>query len=325
MKEILIGENESGQRLDKLLHKMLPEAGNGFLYKMLRKKNIILNGKKAEGKEILNAGDRIKIFFSDETFQKFSVPVSDDYENAFSRLKGIGIVYEDEHIAVLNKPSGLLSQKAKADDLSVNEWLIGYLLSEGKIKRDDLVTFKPSVCNRLDRNTSGLLVCGKSLSGSRILSELIKERKIRKFYRTFVKGEMEEDCTVCGYLKKDGYTNTVSVRKELFPGSSEIMTSYHILDVFPGCTFLEVELITGKTHQIRAHLASLGHPLMGDTKYGDPEFNSFCRRNFHLGHHLLHAYRLEFPELRDELSGVSNRKLIAPLPPAFENIRNFYH
>ena len=174
MQLLTIGKNQAGQRLDKFLKKALPNAGTGFLYKMLRKKNITLNGKKAEGKEILAQGDEVRCFFSEETFATLSgaetVEDTSDYRKAYRTLKDICVLYEDEDILLLNKPAGVLTQKAKPEDLSLNEWLIGHLLATDAIKETDLATFHPSVCNRLDRNTSGIVLCGKTLAGSQALS-----------------------------------------------------------------------------------------------------------------------------------------------------------
>ena len=167
MQQLTIGKNQAGQRLDKFLKKAFPNAGTGFLYKMLRKKNITLNGKKAEGKEILAQGDEIKCFFSEETFSSLSGiedrETTSDYRKAYRSLKDISVLYEDEDILLLNKPAGVLTQKAKPEDLSLNEWLIGHLLATDAITEADLATFHPSVCNRLDRNTSGIVLCAESL------------------------------------------------------------------------------------------------------------------------------------------------------------------
>ena len=188
MQLLTIGKNQAGQRLDKFLKKALPNAGTGFLYKMLRKKNITLNGKKAEGKEILAQGDEVKCFFSEETYASMSgagaAEDTSDYRKAYRSLKDISVLYEDENILLLNKPAGVLTQKAKPEDLSLNEWLIGHLLAANAIKETDLATFHPSVCNRLDRNTSGIVLCGKTLAGSQALSRIIKDRSVKKYYQT---------------------------------------------------------------------------------------------------------------------------------------------
>ena len=321
MQEIKIGPNQAGQRLDKFLHKYLPNATGSFLYKMLRKKNITLNGKKAEGKEMLVVGDVVQSFFAEETFAKFSGIVQDhtaqihtnQYETAYRTLQNVTVLYEDEEKLVLNKPAGILTQKAKDSDPSLNEWLIGYLLARGAITQEELATFKPSVCNRLDRNTSGLVICGKTLAGSQHVSEQIRTRAVQKFYHTICVGEVRERIVLDGYLHKDNRTNRVTITDAPDPASdSPIKTVCIPLATNGRFTLLEVELITGKTHQIRAHLASIGHPLIGDHKYGRPQVNQEIRSRFDLTYQLLHAYRIVFPD---------GREVIAPYPPQFTAIR----
>ncbi len=328
MQLLTIGKNQAGQRLDKYLKKVLPNAGTGFLYKMLRKKNITLNGKKAEGKEILTQGDEIRCFFSEETYASMSGQQNTEdvsaYRRAYARLKDICIIYEDEDILLLNKPAGILTQKAKPEDLSLNEWLIGHLLETGAIKEADLATFHPSVCNRLDRNTSGIVLCGKTLAGSQDLSRIIKDRSVRKYYQTICKGKILQESTLEGYLSKDERTNTVQVyteKPENMEEASYIQTIYTPEAVAGDYTLLTVKLVTGKTHQIRAHLASTGHPLLGDTKYGDPKLNRKMQSDFSLHHQLLHAGKVCFPEGEEgALAKVSGRTFIAPLPGKFAMI-----
>ena len=335
MQSVTIEKNQAGQRLDKFLKKFLPEAGSSFLYKMLRKKNITLNGKKAEGKEILNLGDTVCFFFSDETFAKFtgrtdteSTVMDDSYDKAYKTLKGISVLYEDENILVVNKPAGILTQKASPTDISLNEWLIGYLLVTNVTNASELQTFRPSVCNRLDRNTSGVVLCGKSLEGSQLLSKLIKERRIGKFYHTICIGKLKDDLILEGYLTKDGSANKVTISQKLPEKGGEkdtsyIQTGYHPINTYDNYTLLEVELITGKTHQIRAHLASIGHPIIGDSKYGKAKVNQKLQQETGLKAQLLHAYRVEFPMEDEELpKSLQGKVITAPYPIQFEKIKS---
>ena len=264
MRAVTIGQNEAGQRLDKFLNKYMKEAGVSFFYKMMRKKNIVLNGKKCTGKEILLIGDEVKLFLAEETLEKFGAPPADysaqkkaagaetkEYLLAFEKLKNIRLLYEDEDILALDKPAGVLSQKASVADFSANEWLIGYLLSQKKLTAEALATFHPSVCNRLDRNTSGLLLCGKSLLGTQKLTELIRNRQIHKYYRLFLLGEVKEKQILTGYLLKDTKKNQVKILTKPAEGADEIKTGIEPLACLelPGIgtvTYAQAELFTGK-------------------------------------------------------------------------------
>lgn len=330
MKDFTVGEADSGQRLDKYCTRVLPNASFGFLCKMLRKKNITLNGKKADGKEILHAGDLVAFFFSEETFSKFAASgqvlhdALSQYATAYRREKGVTVIYEDADVIFLNKPAGMLTQKAKPEDLSLNEWLIGYLLAHDAISPKELAMFHPSVCNRLDRNTSGLVLCGKTRAGSQYLSEILRDRSLHKYYRTFVSGQVAAQVELHGYLYKDESANQVTILTQLpdhltqseAADWQEIRTRVQPLfyDAEQDLTALEIELLTGKTHQIRAHLASIGHPIIGDRKYGGKS----CKvlRDAGNTYQLLHAYRVVFPAA-DEHSTLSGKVVIAPLPKAF--------
>ncbi len=327
MKELTIRTNEAGQRLDKFLSKYMNRAPKSFLYKMLRKKNITLNGKKAQGKEILSAGDTVKLFLSDDTIRNFS-----EHKEFMSCGTAVGsgmdmrkldIIYEDAHTLFINKPVGMLSQKAKPEDVSLVEYLTSYLISSGQITREELCTFHPAVCNRLDRNTSGIVAAGKSMAALQELNAMFRDRRIRKYYLCLVSGTVEQGARLQGYLEKNEKTNRVSVRSgkgnAISPGSF-IETEYRPLRSGGGTTLLEVHLITGKTHQIRAHLASEGHPLIGDYKYGDRKLNDRFRQDYSLRSQMLHSYRLCFPACTDELASLSGKELLADAPELFMKI-----
>ena len=198
MKELIIKENEAGQRFDKYLAKVLKEAPKSFFYKMLRKKNITLNGKKATGNEKLLEGDTVKFFLSDETFEKFAG--NTQVPRAYCRLD---VVYEDKDIIIINKPAGMLSQPADDGQPSLVEYVTGYLLKKGELTEEQLKTFRPSVCNRLDRNTSGLVCAGKSLAGLQFLSGIFHDRSLHKYYLCLVKGRLEKGEHIKGYLHKN--------------------------------------------------------------------------------------------------------------------------
>ena len=292
MREFKINENEAGQRFDKYLKKLLGNAPGSFIYKMLRKKNIVLNGKKATGNEKLTAGDSIKLFLSDETFEKFAGKRQTNDLAASVPNIALEIVYEDHDVLAINKPAGMLSQKAKKEDISANEYILQYLLESGTITRESLHTFKPSVCNRLDRNTSGILVAGKTLNGLQQMSKAFRERSMEKYYLAIVAGHISKPRRIEGFLKKDEKNNQVTILSEPSNDAKPIITEYRPLKLVGQVTLLEVHLITGRSHQIRAHLASIGHPVIGDTKYGNPRLNREFLKNAGVTHQLLHAYRL---------------------------------
>lgn len=319
MKSFQINNNEAGQRFDKYLKKLLSQAPGSFVYKMLRKKNITLNGKKADGSEKLNIGDEVKLFFSDETFEKFTaLENSTTIGNSGSIAEKypcipLDIVYEDDDILVINKPVGMLSQKATPSDISANEYIIGYLLKNKSITKEELVTFHPSICNRLDRNTSGLLIAGKSLNGLQNMAKQLNNRSMEKYYRCLVKGKITGEQLIEGWLKKDEKSNSVKIYKEEVSDSKYIKTGYKAVEKFSFSdnniketyTLLEVHLITGRSHQIRAHLASIGHPIVGDSKYGDRKVNTKFAKEVGIHSQLLHAYRMKFEDGREVTATLS--------------------
>lgn len=364
MREFRIQENEAGQRFDKYLKKLLSEAPGSFVYKMLRKKNITLNGKKADGTEKLAGGDLVRLFLADDTFEKFSGrdkvsaryeslkrlgepdgtvsspgEIMSDPEASYSAskrtlsgsedtlsasknvLRGsegtlsvLPVLYEDADILIVNKPSGMLSQKAKPTDISANEYILHYLIAKGELTEEMMQTFTPSICNRLDRNTSGILIAGKTLKGLQETADALKERTVLKYYRCIVKGELNEKAYIRGWLTKEERTNKVTVSKAAPKGkdAQPIETEYRPVHVKNGYTELEVHLITGRSHQIRAHLSSIGHPIIGDPKYGDQKVNAYFRRECKITSQMLHAYRIV-------LAG--QREIVAPCGEEFVRVR----
>lgn len=313
----LIFQEDAGQRLDKYLQKYLNLAPKSFLYKMLRKKNIVLNGKKAEGSEKLKNGDVIRLYLSEETLEKFHESRKADQ---YPRWPGLEIVYEDRQLLLVNKPAGMLSQKADPKDVSLNEYLVGYLLESGQVTPESLAGFTPGVCNRLDRNTSGLVIGAKTLVAAQEMGRLLKERRAGKYYLALVKGRVTRKERIRGWLTKDETKNQARISREPLENGAPIETAYEPLAANKEMTLLKVELVTGKTHQIRSHLAGIGHPLAGDRKYGDAAFNRYFRENYGLNSQFLHSWQIEFPVMEPPLESVSQRTITAKPPKLFQKI-----
>ena len=307
MKELKIEKSDSNQRFDKYLKRILNNATTSFIYKMLRKKNITLNDKKADGSEKLNEGDIVKIWFSDETFEKLSA--SGQLDSLYHEIKNvpynIDVVFEDDDMIIINKPAGIKSQKDSASDISINEMAISYMIAKGELSEDSFKHFHPSVCNRLDRNTSGIILFAKNLHTAQKLGDALRERSCKKLYRAVVVGRIDDKQVIDGYLSKDSINNRVSISSDAVESSKAIKTAYRpIKNIGDDFTLLEIHLITGRTHQIRAHLASIGHPILGDNKYGNTIINNKRR----VKRQLLHAYSIEFED---------GRSFVCPLPREF--------
>ena len=228
----------------------------------------------------------------------------------------------DENILIADKPTGVLSQKASKDDYSFNEALIDYLLDSGHITTEELRTYRPSVCNRLDRNTSGLILCGVSLTGSQELSRIIREHLLHKYYYTLVRGRLTQKLDSTCYLQKENAKNIVRISDHPWEQgkSEEIHSIFYPVKKNDDYTLVKVELITGKSHQIRAQLKHLGYPVVGDTKYGIPEVNRYFADAYHVKHQLLHCGNIIFKETDGPLSYLGGKEYSAFLPEPFRTI-----
>ncbi|MBO4695782.1 MAG: RluA family pseudouridine synthase [Lachnospiraceae bacterium] len=323
-----ITDRDAGSRFNKYLTRLMPAAGSGFLYKMLRKKNITLNKAKAEGSEILKEGDTVEIFFSEETYEKFrgrqieTVPLYSEHP-----VKPESVVYEDNHVLIAYKPAGVLSQKDTSEGESINEMILQYLIDNGSVTAQTLKEFKPGICNRLDRNTPGLVLFGKTLPGGRELNRLLKERTLGKYYYAVVLGTFPKAIDSRLYLCKDTAANqvTVSDRPE---GNQYVSVHTEITAVRTGkdLSLVRVRLHTGKSHQIRSVLSYLGYPVLGDPKY-IPEGSQYAvlnqkyRQLYHLRGQMLLAYAVHFPKIAEGvLQNLSEKTFYAPLPKLFAEV-----
>ena len=265
MKTLTVKQNDAGQRLDKFLTKSLPSLPQSLLYKYIRTKRIKLNGKRAQISDKLCVGDEISLYINDSFFEK-----GEAHYDFLKASKNIDIIYEDENILLLNKKVGLLSHP---DDTEYCDTLITrvkrYLYEKGEYDPENEQSFVPSLVNRIDRNTCGIVIAAKNAQSLRVLNDKMKTRELHKMYLCVVHGVPEKkEALLNGWLSKDEKNNKVSVYSKKRDGSKEIRTKYRVLDSFKGMSLVEIELLTGRTHQIRAHMASIGHPLLGDGKYG---------------------------------------------------------
>lgn len=315
MKEIVITSNEAGQRFDKFLRKYLKDMPLSGIYKSIRKKQITVNGSKSSEKYILNDGDIVKFNMDIEEVKKEQnldfLDVSYDFP----------IVYEDENILIVNKKPGLLVHPDEGREATLTHEVLSYLYDRGKYKPEEEKTFTPSPCNRLDRNTEGLVIFAKNYDSLRAVNEAIREGGIQKYYTTLVKGRVE-DGTHRAYILKNPKTNRVSIHDEYVKGSKEIATRVINNESIGIFSHIDIELITGRSHQIRAHLASLGNPLVGDPKYGDSKTNAFFLNKYGLDGQLLIAYKITFKNCPGKIRYLDGKTIAMPLPQIFKKIKN---
>lgn len=287
MKTFLISKNDAGQRLDKFISKAVPALPKSLMYKYIRTKRIKVNSKKGDIAMKLEQGDKIDMYINDEFFAP-----ADEHYDFLSASSKLDIVYEDENIMLLNKKVGLLSHP---DEKEYNDTLITrvkrYLYEKGEYNPKDENSFVPALVNRIDRNTGGIVIAAKNAESLRILNQKLKDRELEKYYLCVIHGYMKKKSgTLTGWLSKDESKNKVEVFTNERRGTKQIKTKYEVISEKDGLSLVEVELLTGRTHQIRAHFASVGHPLLGDGKYGKNAMNK------PLGYkkQFLYSYRLKF-------------------------------
>ena len=322
MREFIINSNDAGQRLDKFVLKAVKGIPVSLMYKAIRTKKIKVNRKRAEEKQMLCLGDTVQMFLAEELF---SDKVTDN--ELLTITPKLDIVYEDENIILCEKAPGILVHSGDGDgktsgegDAADRNTLIyhiqAYLAQKGEYDPTKENSFAPALCNRIDRNTGGIVIGAKNADALRDINARIRDNKVSKFYLCAVHGmPQRKSATLKDYLIKNNNTNTVRVLKNNTRGAKEIITKYEVVDFnkAKNLSLVKIELITGRTHQIRAHMSSIGNPLLGDGKYGSIE------KDKRLGykHQALYAYRLVFEKAEDSLSYLNGREFVS-------DIKNIY-
>lgn len=314
--KIEIGPNEAGQRLDKFLRKLLKDVPLSAIFKALRKKDIRVNGKKQNEKYFLEEGDLVEI--------KYIQSNQENKKDTFIKVdpKGIKIAYEDENMLILEKWPGVLvhSDSNESKEPTLTDYVLSYLNDKGDYVPENELTFTPAACNRLDRNTAGIIIFGKSFEGLKCINEAIREDEIRKYYFTLAKGKIK-DGLYEAYILKNPETNVSKIYDTQVNNSKRIAMEIKTVETNGAYSLIDVNLITGRSHQIRAHLSHLGNPIIGDNKYGDKKLNSFFESKYGLNYQYLYAYKLNFRGINGKLDYLKNKTVAVALPPMLKKIK----
>ena len=315
MKEITITANEAGQRFDKFLKKYLKNMSLGAIYKSIRTKAITVNGKKVNENYFLSEGDVINFYIDiDEARKEKKLDfLGVDYD--------FDVVYEDENILAVNKTVDVLVHPDEGGGVTLTHQVLSYLYDKGEYNPDEERTFSPSPCNRLDRNTQGIVLFAKNYDALKGVNELIRNGNLGKYYTAIVRGKIK-DGTYTAYITKDKKTNKVTIHDKKVKNSKEIVTRVINIDTVGQFSHIDIELITGRSHQIRAHLASMGNPIIGDPKYGDRKVNSFFTNKYGLNNQMLVAYKVVFRNCPKGLSYLEGRTITMSLPGMFKKIKH---
>lgn len=314
--KIEIGVNEAGQRLDKFLRKWLKDVPLSLIYKSIRKGDVKVNGKSLKEKYSLQIGDVVEVR---------EVVSKADRKINFIKVEDSGkikITYEDDNMVIVEKwPGVLVHSDTKGGNPTLTDYVLTYLFNKGDYTPENEVTFTPASCNRLDRNTSGIVIFGKNYEALKALNEMIRERKVKKYYLALVSGKIK-DGKYEAYISKDEGKNLSQVSLTSKKDTKKISMDVKTVQTCGIYSLLEIELITGRSHQIRAHLSFLGNPILGDSKYGNPKVNSFFVNKYGVDYQFLYAYKLIFKDCPEKLEYMENKTIAAALPPVLKKIKN---
>ena len=299
MKTYVVGEFDAGQTLEKYVKKVLPDAPLSVVYKLFRKKDVKVNGHWQDKKYVVSSGESISIYLTDEQIEEFKRKKLDLSNSLIKEW----IVYEDKNIILINKPRGVLVQKAKDDDNALDQMVISYLVEKGEYDPNVNNGYVPAPAHRLDRNTEGIVIFGKNLKTLQYLSTVITDKdKIEKKYLTLVKGDIDNE----GEISKPLLKKQTHVEVDYKLGK-EAITQYRKVKGVGEYSLVEVKLLTGRTHQIRVHFASIGHPVIGDSKYGDFKLNKEIEEKYNFKNQFLSAYKLSFENLKAPLDNLNGQ------------------
>lgn len=313
MKKIEIGPNEAGQRIDKFIRKWLKDVPLSAIYRSLRKGDIKVNGKKVKEKYSLAEGDVVETREITSTEKK----------QAFTRIDNkLKITYEDENMLIVEKwPGVLVHSDSKDGEPTLTDYVLSYLFDKGDYQPEKEVTFTPAPCNRLDRNTSGIVLFGKNYESLKLLNEMIRERRIKKYYEALIRGRIK-DGLYEAYISKDEDSNISKIYETPRPNTKKIAMEVKNIQSCGTYSFIEIDLITGRSHQLRAHLSYLNNAIVGDSKYGNKEVNSFFVNKYGLNYQYLYAFKMVFKDCPELLEYMENKTISESIPPVLKKIKN---